>query len=154
MLTSRRLILAAAVSLLGTIILVKPAVAVDRIVTDVKDGVSVSRVPTSAKYGTYVVATTNRKVCNFRAINGIVLDGDYIYVKDTCPDGLTALGIFQYTVGTTGYRLRCRNPHGAGTVARCNFNWPEKGTKAFYAGFQNGRNGTITQGNATHFVGG
>jgi hypothetical protein len=48
--------------------------------------------------------------------------GDKIYVKDTKSDGYSAVGWFRTDYGRSS---GCRNSHGAGTWAVCNFNMRE-----------------------------
>jgi hypothetical protein len=54
-------------------------------------------------------------------------DGDYTFVKDQCADGRSATA--QVIVYNKDQSIRsrkyCRNSHGAGTWARCNFDWVE-----------------------------
>lgn len=58
--------------------------------------------------------------------------GDYVYVKDNHADGFAAMA---YIESEYGLRDRyCRNPHTAGTWARCNFDWSESGRKEVSAG--------------------
>lgn len=50
--------------------------------------------------------------------------GDYIFVRDKETDGWGAVAIVSRR-DFGGYVRKCRNPYGAGTWARCNFNWSE-----------------------------
>ncbi|MEQ4305380.1 hypothetical protein ABNF97_29035 [Plantactinospora sp. B6F1] len=59
-------------------------------------------------------------------------DGDYVYVKDNDADGRSAMARIDSERGLA-YRY-CRNTHGAGSWARCNFNWSEAGQKQVRAG--------------------
>ncbi|GAA3769759.1 hypothetical protein GCM10022225_65720 [Plantactinospora mayteni] len=58
--------------------------------------------------------------------------GDYVYVKDNDADGRSAMGFVSAENGIA-YRY-CRNPHGAGSWAKCNFDWAEAGGHAVRAG--------------------
>lgn len=60
-------------------------------------------------------------------------EGDYVYVKDGSSDGWPAVAEIVGGGGSVYMRL-CRNPHTAGTWARCNFNWGEAGEKDVYGG--------------------
>ncbi|MFG2099851.1 hypothetical protein ACGFJ5_04550 [Micromonospora echinaurantiaca] len=60
-------------------------------------------------------------------------NGDYVYVRDGKADGYAAIG---YVNSTNGVDSRyCRNNHGYGTWARCNFDWAEAGRHAASAGY-------------------
>jgi hypothetical protein len=65
----------------------------------------------------------------------VVYDGDYIYVKDGDSDGHSAMAKIKADNGSVLDRF-CRNPHGAGTWARCNFDWAEAGEKRVYGGIR------------------
>ncbi|GAA4260809.1 hypothetical protein [Dactylosporangium darangshiense] len=60
-------------------------------------------------------------------------DGDYVYVKDNKADGQSAMARIDSDRGDVLTRY-CRNTHGNGTWARCNFNWSEAGEKTVYGG--------------------
>jgi hypothetical protein len=62
--------------------------------------------------------------------------GDYVYVKDRESDGNSAVAMIQ-SPGSVTYRA-CRNPHGVGSWARCNFDWSESGTKYVNGGVRKG----------------
>jgi hypothetical protein len=64
--------------------------------------------------------------------------GDYLFVKDTCKDGRSAVGRVSWSPNE--YRT-CRNPYGRGTWARCNFDWPENEAKVAVGGVYNGSTG-------------
>ncbi|WP_435124440.1 hypothetical protein [Micromonospora tulbaghiae] len=59
-------------------------------------------------------------------------NGDYVYVKDNDADGRSAMARIDSERGVA-YRY-CRNTHGAGSWARCNFDWSEAGEKKVNAG--------------------
>jgi hypothetical protein len=59
--------------------------------------------------------------------------GDYVYVKDTSADSHSALAWISSDAGGVHDRL-CRNPHGKGTWAKCNFDWSEAAEKVVYGG--------------------
>lgn len=62
----------------------------------------------------------------------IEYNGDYVYVKDNDADGDSAMARIDSEYGVA---VRyCRNPHGAGSWARCNFDWSESGTKDVWGG--------------------
>jgi hypothetical protein len=54
----------------------------------------------------------------------IAYDGDYVYVYDGAIDGYSAIAEVQSPSGSVNFRY-CRNAHGYGTWARCNFDWLE-----------------------------
>ncbi|MEV4756327.1 hypothetical protein AB0J86_14605 [Micromonospora sp. NPDC049559] len=59
--------------------------------------------------------------------------GDYVYVRDGRSDGYAAIG---YVGSDEGILTRfCRNNHGYGTWARCNFDWVEATGHAASAGY-------------------
>jgi len=60
-------------------------------------------------------------------------DGDYVYVYDNDADGGSGLAEIYSTNSSYNFRY-CRNPHGAGTWARCNFDWPEDAYKEVRSG--------------------
>ena len=80
-----------------------------------------------------------RVTCTWRAYVTIVKEGDHIYVRDDCADGIAAVGLVQW-VGSGGSdeRRYCVNRHGNGTIAHCNLDWPEGGStiKTFVAGLE------------------
>ena len=53
-------------------------------------------------------------------------DGDVVFVRDTDSDGRSALGQIGFTVDNI---YVCRNGHGSGTWARCDFQWPESNAR-------------------------
>lgn len=57
-------------------------------------------------------------------VGKVKLAGDYLYVRDECRDGRSAILEWR-TVKDTSRRWICRNSKGYGTVVRCNFDWPE-----------------------------
>ncbi|WP_406070844.1 hypothetical protein [Micromonospora sp. NBC_01638] len=59
-------------------------------------------------------------------------DGDFVYVKDNQADGYSALGQVWSQYGVA--ERYCRNTHGNGSWARCNFDWREDGTKKVRGG--------------------
>ena len=63
--------------------------------------------------------------------------GDYVYLKDECADGRSAVAQVTFPYNGTNYHRMCRNSHGNGTWARCNFNWPEGPMKQLTAGSNN-----------------
>ncbi|MEJ3746140.1 hypothetical protein WEI85_22980 [Actinomycetes bacterium KLBMP 9797] len=62
-------------------------------------------------------------------------DGDYVYVYDGAGDQNSAMGYISNNIGDVLDR-HCRNPYGAGTWARCNFDWAEAGPKDVSAGIR------------------
>lgn len=62
----------------------------------------------------------------------IAYTGDYVYVYDGAADGNSALADIWASSGII-YRY-CRNKHGYGTWARCNFDWDEIATKDVHGG--------------------
>jgi hypothetical protein len=65
-------------------------------------------------------------VCNDGvAVVGMVkLAGDYLYVRDNCRDGKSAVVQWR-RADAPDRRWNCRNSHGYMTVVRCNFDWAE-----------------------------
>ncbi|MEV4758658.1 hypothetical protein AB0J86_26640 [Micromonospora sp. NPDC049559] len=58
--------------------------------------------------------------------------GDWVYVKDGDADGFAAMAHIE---ADAGVRDRyCRNPHTAGTWARCHFDWSESARKEVSGG--------------------
>lgn len=47
---------------------------------------------------------------------------DIVWVKDTAEDGRSGMA---NVLGSGGTWYHCRNKHGNGSWARCNFDWPE-----------------------------
>ena len=84
-----------------------------------QDGVAVSA-PNGLPCGTASKYFNSTTVC-------ILYNGDDMYVRDGQKDGLSAMGFLQ-SGGTITVRI-CRNKHGYGTWVKCNFSWPESGTK-------------------------
>ncbi len=58
--------------------------------------------------------------------------GDYVYVKDNKADGYAAMAVIESDRGIA-YRF-CRNPHGNGSWAKCNFDWSEPAKKQVEGG--------------------
>lgn len=67
--------------------------------------------------------------------------GDYIYVKDTCGDGRSAIARMKAMNDDSISPRICRNSSGQGTWVRCNFNWPESTDYCFAAGVYDGDTG-------------
>ncbi|MFG3689315.1 hypothetical protein [Micromonospora sp. NPDC047740] len=65
----------------------------------------------------------------------IQFTGDKVYVFDGASDGHSALGNVFTGAGSVNDRY-CRNPHGAGTWAECNFDWVEDSAKHVYGGYR------------------
>lgn len=95
-----------------------------------QNGVSVSSAPSSpcgslTKELSGGVIVTVSRVC-------VDPSGDYVYVYDGYADGYAALGQVEANSGVD-VRL-CRNGHGTGTWARCNFDWSEGARKTVSVG--------------------
>lgn len=78
----------------------------------------------------------------------VTLYGDYVTVRDRCPDGSWVMARVSMTVNGEVKHWYCYNFSGGGSVKVCNFNWPEGPqikTLAFYAQDGNNRSrlGTI-----------
>lgn len=59
-------------------------------------------------------------------------NGDRVYVRDGKSDGDSAIAVIEHVyLGTT--RI-CRNAHGYGTWAACNFDWAESRSANVYGG--------------------
>lgn len=82
---------------------------------------------------------------NQGAIVAVESTGDAVWVKDDCGDGKS--GVAKVIVGSNS--LICRNHHGAGTWARCDWDWPEAGTKELVAGVYNANTGALDWENGT-----
>lgn len=69
-------------------------------------------------------------------------DGDYMYVRDMCADGASTLMQLTILSGSgTGDHYICRNKHGKGSWARCNFDWPENRLIQVSIGFYDAQTG-------------
>ncbi|SCL44543.1 hypothetical protein GA0070606_0339 [Micromonospora citrea] len=70
------------------------------------------------------------------ASTSVCLDynGDHVYVRDGSADGRSAMARIDSERGLA-YRY-CRNTHGHGSWARCNFDWSEAGRKTVNAGYR------------------
>jgi len=62
---------------------------------------------------------------SYYGLGAVRVQGDYLYVKDTCKDGKSAFVEWRDGKETT-QRWICLNSRGKGTVVRCNFDWPER----------------------------
>lgn len=62
-------------------------------------------------------------------------DGDYVYVYDGQADGYAAMAYVSTREGEIQGRY-CRNNHGYGTTARCNFDWVEDTDHFVQAGYK------------------
>lgn len=79
------------------------------------------------------------------SIGKVRWNGDYVFVKDNCRDGKSAVALVQYVTGPKqGNRFTCRNRRGAGTWTRCNFNWREFDFKMMQAGTYDGDTGRLS----------
>ncbi|WP_027935397.1 hypothetical protein [Amycolatopsis thermoflava] len=90
-----------------------------------QNGAKVSGPGSYDRCGTTTAAASYTQVC-------VEYDGDVVYVKDGSADGSSSFGKVSSTSGTA-YRF-CRNPHGAGTWAKCDFDWSEAADKQVYGG--------------------
>ena len=68
--------------------------------------------------------TKSGSMWNINVTARIAYDGDYVYVYDSNQDGYSAIAEVQSPSGSVNFRY-CRNAHGEGTWARCNFDWLE-----------------------------
>lgn len=109
-------------------------------------------VPPGTKGPAYLTSDLRDK-CVFASIVTVQVGGDYVYVQDACADGKSALGQVQFRDNGDGYTRRCRNNLGAGTVVRCNFDWPEGPTKVLSAASKAYPDGAITYGTQAPFTG-
>ena len=80
--------------------------------------------------------------------------GDYVFVKDTCADGRSAIARITGNEKGHWHTRYCRNAHGIGSWARCKFEWPEAPQKHLAAGVYNGSTGYlhVFNGNAVIFT--
>lgn len=75
-----------------------------------------------------VTATaTNTRVC-------IDYAADVVFVTDGRADGNSGLAMVRATAGVA--ERWCRNPHGNGTWARCDFDWSETAGKTVFGGIR------------------
>jgi hypothetical protein len=102
--------------------------------------------------GVTQITTQNGTVCTTLTTAAVKAVGDYVYVRDLCADGKSAVGRVWSPTGATDVRI-CRNSLGAGTWARCDFDWPEgirlgisAGTYDANTGSQNGNFGAYFTG--------
>ncbi len=58
--------------------------------------------------------------------------GDIVYVRDGSEDTHSAMALITASAGVAD--RWCRNPHGVGSWARCNFDWSETANKNVYGG--------------------
>lgn len=72
----------------------------------------------------------------YAGMGGVVLKGDVLYVKDACRDGHSAFVEWREKSHPTIRRI-CRDGRGAGTIVRCDFDWPET-TGILIVGFSDG----------------
>ena len=63
-------------------------------------------------------------------------DGEWLYVRDAAADGRSAYGL------VWGRDRVCRNPHGEGTWARCNYSFRE-GNSVKFKGYTRDNEGAI-----------
>ncbi|WP_203858309.1 hypothetical protein [Plantactinospora mayteni] len=96
-------------------------------------GTKVDSVP-SDKCGTAGSAGHLTRVC-------VLYHGDKVYVRDGQADGHSAVGVVISSTGSIRTRY-CRNPHGNGTWAECNFDWTEESSKDVYGGYRD-NNSTV-----------
>lgn len=82
------------------------------------------------------------------ATAAVKLAGDYIFVKDTCKDGRSAIARITGQEDGHFHTRICRNKLGKGTWVRCNFDWPEKPMKYLAAGVYNADTGYMHVDNA------
>ena len=63
-------------------------------------------------------------------------DGDYVYVYDGDADGHSSLGAVSTPDAGSLTGRWCRNTHGYGSWAKCNFNWVEDTKHYVYGGIR------------------
>jgi hypothetical protein len=85
-------------------------------------------------YGRYTPAPR----CPDWAKGAVKLHGDILFVEDKCADGKSAFLEYR-DAENTGERWICRASRGAGTIAKCDFNWPET-TGILIPGLSDGEN--------------
>lgn len=99
------------------------------------DGTPVSGVIASTT-NSYLGAGKTRPRCTFRSLAWVETVGDHVFVQDMCADGRSVVGHVSWknAKGEVFHRY-CHNKRGKGTQARCNLDWPERGTpKTLVAG--------------------
>ena len=95
-----------------------------------------SAAPADADY-CKIESSTRTRVC-------VKYVGDIVWVKDDAADGNSALARLNGDQGSIHQRF-CRNPHGAGSWARCNFDWAENSLLDVYGGVRNSQSSyTVT----------
>ena len=119
----RRFLTAAPVSLALAVLIIAPAQA------DIiwQTGAKVSHTFHSSWPSAESIGGSSKCAGTYDAVAEVKLDGDYVYVADTCTDGRSAMAqVITYNEAGNSVRHRyCRNPHGYGTWAQCNWDWPE-----------------------------
>ena len=136
----RRLILVVAAAM-GAIILLAPYAVAD---TVWQKGTQVPESAVSFDFFTY--SWPEDRPCDpngMEAVVAVKLVGDYVYVYDDCKDGRSAIAAITGHEDGHFHKRYCRNLHGKGTWARCNFDWPEGSAKNLIGGSYNGDTGDL-----------
>ena len=84
----------------------------------------------------------------------VKMAGDYVYVKDTCKDGRSAVARITGQEDGHWHTRICRNAYGKGTWARCNYDWLEDPEKYLASGVYNGDTGYLHFGTSWMFENG
>jgi hypothetical protein len=90
----------------------------------------------SCQTGVEVSGPTGEDNCttdpNFNTRICVNYTGDIVFVRDGDADGNSAMGMVRASSGVA--ERWCRNAHGNGTWAKCNFDWSESAAKDVYGG--------------------
>jgi hypothetical protein len=119
--TKTRAVMTAAITLIISAVLAGPAHARDYAW---QDGETISSYPSGSKVDADAGVIWTKGDCPQLALTSIKMGGDYLWVRDDCKDGYSAIAIWRD--GKTGKEFICRNKEGKGKVVRCKFNWPER----------------------------
>lgn len=110
-------------------------------------------------YSSWVTAS-NKSSCKpdlakARTNANVKMNGDHIYVADTCRDSKSSYAEvgWRYSGGVYPIVYRCYNKLGAGTVAKCNFDWDEKPYKSLVSYAADPDGGGLITGHPKHFSG-
>ncbi len=97
------------------------------------DGFKVPTFPTGVYPSSYLQG--DRVKCSFKSGAIVVPKWEAVHVGDLCSDGKTAVADVSWRGGSGQvYHRICVNRFGAGTVVRCNLNWPNTTVRTVVAG--------------------
>lgn len=118
-----------------------PAAAWTR--TQIGTGVSQAYVYNQSGEHEFAVLGKMPEGCDDFDAGGVIeYTGDIVFVKDGCSDGRSAIVLIEDF--ENGNKRICRNSRGAGTWAKCDFDWPEGNVRQVaVAGWYNGSTGNM-----------